>query len=115
MIWWTWIKETASQYKLYLIIAGFIVIIAIAVGTYNCLKPQPKLNEAEIQQASQAIEAHNDAKLKEILGASDARVQQSDANINAAEANTAAAQNSHNYDGLTHDQLAEEIEKRAKQ
>lgn len=113
MIWlWTWIKTTASKYKLILTIILFIVIIGLVVSMYSCLKPQPTLNEPEIQAAQIAIEQHNDEKLKEILGKSDARVQAAEGNINAAEANTAAVQNSHNYDGWTHDQLAAEMEKR---
>jgi uncharacterized protein HemX len=120
---WAAIKAFVLSYKVIFIVVGLIFVIALAAGMYSCLKPQPKLNEKEIQAAQQAIADHNDAKLKEILAQSDARVQQADANVNAAHVNTAAAEanreavesNVHNYDGWTHDQLAAEMEKRAHQ
>lgn len=91
-----------------------IAIIALGMCGYRAWKPQPKLNEKEIQAGEQAVKERNDKELKEILATADAREAEIDANVSNAEAQTEKAKEEakKKYEGMTVDELAAELEKR---
>lgn len=91
-----------------------VFVIVIGLWSYCGKRNAPKLNEAEIQKAQQAIEQHNDEKLKEVLAAADAREQGIDANVARSDANTkqAVEDAKKKYSDMNTDELAAELEKR---
>ena len=90
-----------------------IVIVLVWVGIGRACKTTPKLDEKQIQRAEAAKKQQNDAALKEILAESDTRIDNIDAGLKQAEENTRKAVK--NYDGMTFDELAAEIERRKTQ
>jgi hypothetical protein len=89
-----------------------IVILAIGFGLKHCNRPA-KLDEKQIIAAQQAIETHDREAMVEILAKSDTAERQIDANVKAAEKATENAKK--NYTGLSNDDLAAELNKRAQQ
>lgn len=72
--------------RLVLITLAGILLFALVVMAYRgCKSSPPKLDEAEIQKAEQAIKDRNDKELREILAASDAREAVIDSNVANAE------------------------------
>ena len=100
-----------------LIVAGVFVLLCLVVGIYRCAKPAPKLNQAEIIKSQQAIEKQDRQQMIEILAASDAREKEADLIANQAEANTAAIVRESKWEWAekSNDELAKELERRAKQ
>lgn len=87
-----------------------IAVIVPGVFIYRaCTKP-PKIDEKQLQKVEQAIKERNDEKLKDVLAESDTRIENLDSGILQAEENTRQARK--NYDGMTFDELAAEIERR---
>lgn len=87
-----------------------IIVLLFIVQIKGCFTKEPKLDEAEIQKAQQAIEQKNNKQLRQILEQSDARVAEIEKSVNQAEANTKKAVN--NYDNMNTSELSAEIEKR---
>lgn len=104
-----WAHRRAVIYTV--IVVVFFVSFALALR--SC-KPKAKLNEQEIQAAENAIAEKNDAKLKEILAAADAREAQIDTNVSNAEAQTEKAKKEakRRYENMNTSELAEQLEKR---
>lgn len=116
------------SFKLFILnVLGFIqvhwrIVLGVIVGLLAVFlifkacgsSPTPKLDQKAIIEAQKAIEEKNDAKLKEILVESDVKVQQIDANVAEGRKELVNAQYEakKKYEGLTCDQLAEEIERR---
>jgi hypothetical protein len=109
-IWW-FIKRVfwfvTDNWKV--VLPAVLVLVAVVFVFRACNKP-PKLDEKQIQKAEQAVKERNDKALKEILADSDTRIDNIDANIKLAEERTRQAERS--YEGMSVDQLAEEIERR---
>lgn len=95
------------------IIAPAMILLVVVAFFYRACNKPPKLNEQEIQKGEQAVKDRNDKALKEILAASDVREQGIDNSIKAAEDATEKAKR--NYDNLTTDELAAELERRKNQ
>lgn len=96
----------------FLIVMIAVVLVPVMLVYKACNKP-PKLDEKQIQKAEQAIKNRNDIELKQILAESDTQSRNIDAGIKQAEENTRQAVK--NYDGMTTDELAAEIERRKSQ
>lgn len=90
------------------------LIIGAAVLTKSCWTAhKAKLSEKQIQEAKVAVQTHNDEKLKQVLAEADTETENVDSNIKLAEQHTAEAKK--NYDGWSHEQLADEAERRFKE
>lgn len=102
-----------DHWKIFAIAFGVLLLVVLFYKACGNKTPA-KLNEAEIQKGQQAIEQHNDEKLKEVLAAADAREQGIDANVARSDANVKVAveEAKKKYDGMTNDELAAELEKR---
>lgn len=90
----------------------FAVLIVVIFVNRACNKPA-KLDEAAILKAQEAIAKEDRKEMIEILAESDVKEQGIDDSIKAIE--NATEQSKKNYTGLTNDQLAEELNKRAAQ
>jgi len=99
--------------RVILIGLALVVVIVASAVTFNRCKSKPHLDERQIQKANEAIEKHNDEKLTEILAESDTRIDNIDSTLKEAEERTEKAKQ--NYDGMTTDELAAEIERRKNQ
>lgn len=101
------------HWRLVLGIFGVIaLVIVVGLVFRSCNKP-PKLDQKEIIEAQQAIEKNDRKVMVEILSNSDVREQGIDNSIKAAENATAEAKQ--NYQGKTNQELADELERRAKE
>jgi hypothetical protein len=76
-----------------------------------CNKP-PRLNEKQIQKAQDAIAKQEREEMLEVLAESDTAEDAIDSNIKQIELDREAAKQ--NYTGLSNDELATELERRAK-
>lgn len=103
---------TKVQKAVLLAVMILVVVSVIVLGLWlrSCFHKEPKLDEKQIQKAEQAVKERNDEQLKEILAESDTRIENIDTGIKQAEENTRNAKK--NYDGMTVDELAAEIERR---
>jgi len=102
-----WIKGHAR----YVLTGLAILILLVAVGlTYQRCQGKPKLDEKAIQKAQQAIAKEDRKAMVEILAESDAKEQEIDGSIKAAEQATEDAKKS--YSNYTNDELAKELEAR---
>jgi hypothetical protein len=99
------------------IVVPAVVLLVLVVFIYKACSKPAKLNEKEIQAGQQAIEQHNDERLKEVLASADAREQGIDANVARSEANTKAAveEAKKKYDEMDRDALQAEFDRRAKE
>jgi hypothetical protein len=88
----------------------FLVIFGLVYR--SCSKP-PKLDQKAIIEAQQAIAKEDRKVMVEILAESDVREQGIDNSIKAVEQATEDAKK--NYTGLSNDELAAELERRAKE
>lgn len=102
-----WIKGHAR-----LIVTGLAILILLIVVafTYRWCQGKPKLDEKTIQKAQQAIAKEDRKAMVEILAESDAKEQEVDGSIKAAEQATEDAKKS--YSNYTNDELAKELEAR---
>jgi len=89
------------------------VLIVSVVIFKACGKRKAALTAKQTVEAQIAVEQRNDEKLRTILAEADTADDNIDAGIKQAELNTANAKK--NYDGLTTDELATEIERRKTQ
>jgi hypothetical protein len=104
-----------DNWRVVAIVGGFILLCILTIATFKaCSKPKAKLNEVEIQKAEQAIAERNEAKLKEILVASDVREKAIDANLANAQTEyvNALHESREKYKNMNTDELAAELEER---
>lgn len=99
------------------IVLGVFLALFVLIFVFKACNRStpPKLDQKAIIEAQKAIEEKNDAKLKEILVESDVRVKEIDANVGKGRAELINAQEEakRKYDGMSCDELAAEIERRA--
>lgn len=95
------------------VVLPIFAVLIIAVFVYRACNKPPKLDEEAIRKAQAAIAKEDRKEMIEILAASDVKEQGVDDSIKAIE--NATEQSKKNYTGLTNDQLAEELNKRAMQ
>jgi hypothetical protein len=102
-----------ARWRLFAAIGAGLVLVLLLVFAYKGCKSEPKLNQKEIIEAQQAIEKQERQKMIEILAESEAREQGIDNSIKAAEQATEAAKQ--NYTGKSNQELADELNRRAKE
>jgi hypothetical protein len=93
-----------------------LLLILVAFGGYKACKwlnPPPKLDEKAIKKAQDAIAKQDRKEMLEILAESDTKEDEIDASVDQIEQKREEAKQ--NYTGLTNDELAAELEKRAKE
>ena len=88
-----------------------IVLYAAGVRVYRWFNPPPKLDEKQIQKAQDAIAKGETEKMKEILAESDTAEDAIDSSILEVEHKKNEAKK--NYDGVTNEDLAAELNRRA--
>lgn len=96
-------------------VAVLIAVIVLISFVRSCSQPKtPKLNEAEIQRAEQAVRERNRLELETILTASDVREKQIDANVYAGRVETIQATQDakRQYQSMTIDELQAEVDRR---
>jgi len=96
---------------------ALVVVIAVIVLFRSCGKTTPKLDQAEILKAQQAI-ANQDRKVMiDILANSNAREAATDQTVDNAKAaaNDAATQARKDAANMSNEELAAELERRAKE
>jgi hypothetical protein len=98
-------------------VAALVLLIAVGVIYKGCGKHEPKFNQKEVTEAQNAVETHNVEKQKDVLAKSDVREEKDVEQINEGDAATKQAieDAKHKYDGMTNDELAAELERRAKE
>lgn len=94
------------------VVAVLFLVIVFGLVYRSCNKP-PKLDQKEIIEAQQAIEKNDRKVMVEILTNSTVREQGIDNSIKAAEEATEKAKR--DYSQLSNDELAAELERRAKE
>lgn len=99
------------------ILAAILVIAILSVVFSRSCGSKPKLNEAEIQKAQQAIAVEDRKQMVEILTSSDAREAAIDGNLSNAKANTVNAihEARHKWQNATDDEIKAELERRLNQ
>ena len=105
-------KTILAHWRILTIIT--VLLIAGVVVLHSCGKRTPKLNEAEIQKAEQAIKTRNTEELKTILVNAEVREAAIDANLSNAKTRTveAAAESRKKYEGMSIEDLQKELEAR---
>ena len=106
------------KYKTAFIVGGIVLVaVLVAVVATKCGRREPKLNQPEIIKAQQAIEKQDRQQMIEILAQSDAREKAADAEAMRAESNTAQAvrESKQEWAEKSNDELAKELERRAKE
>ena len=111
---WGWIvahKRTVA------ILAAILVIALLSILFTRSCGSKPKLNEAEIQKAQQAIAVEDRKQMVEILTSSDAREAAIDGNLSNAKANTVNAihEARHKWQNATDDEIKAELLRRMNQ
>lgn len=103
-----------AHWRVFAILAAALLLTGVVLGVRSCMKPVPKLDDAEIQKGEQAVKERNDKELREILTNSDIREAQIDANVAYAENKTVQVQHEskEKYRNMNTDDLAAELEKR---
>src|SRR6185369_536113 len=104
------------------LVIGMIVLIAIAVlalGLWlrSCFHKAPSLNQEEITKAQQAIAANDRKVMVDILANSNARQAATDQTVDNAKAaaNDAATRARKDAANMSNEELAAELERRAKE
>lgn len=92
-------------------------VLVLVICIYRVCNRPPKLDEAAIQKAQQAIAVQDRKAMVEILTQSDVAEKQIDANIANAKSQALNAINDarKNAETMTNDELAAELERRLKQ
>ena len=90
-----------------------VVLLIGVIWLYRACNRPPKLDEKAIQKAQQAIAENDRKKMLEVLAESDTAEDAIDSNIKQIELDREAAKK--NYTGLSNDELAAELERRAKE
>lgn len=100
-----------DHWRIVVIGLALLVVIIASMFTYrSCQRSKAKLDEQQTIKAQQAIETHNDEKLKQILAEADTRDDNIDLAVKQAEENTRQAKKK--YDNLSSEELAKELESR---
>ena len=91
-----------------------VLLIAGIVVLHSCGRSKPKLNEADIQKAEQAIKTRNTEELKTILVNAEVREAAIDGNLSNAKTRTveAAVENRKRFDAMSDEELERELEAR---
>lgn len=98
----------------YILVGLAIIVLFVAAGlTFRACKSKPKFDEAAIKKAQDAIAKDDRKAMVEILAESDAKEQEIDGSIKAAEQKTEEAKK--NYVGKTNQELADELNARSKE
>ena len=104
------------------LVIGMIVLIAVVVlvlGLWlrSCFHKAPSLNQEEITKAQQAIAANDRKVMVDILANSNARQAETDQTVSNAKAaaNDAATQARKDAANMSNEELAAELERRAKE
>jgi len=107
-----WFLWDNPRYLVMLLAA--ILLLVVGLQMKGCFKRTPKLNEAEIRRAQQAIADQDRSKMIEVLTASEVREKNIDANVANAKADTLNAihESKIKYNDMTNDELAKELEAR---
>lgn len=95
------------------IIVPAVVLIVVVGFVYRACNRPPKLDEKAIAEAQKAIAKQDREEMVKILAESDTKEAEIDSNIKAIEQAREDAKK--NYTGLSNDELAAELERRAKQ
>lgn len=106
--------QRVQRYVLWavLIVAGLVVLFLV-IQIRSCFNKPPKLDLKEIQKAQQAIREQDRKEMVEILAESDVREAGITNSIKAAE--EATEKSKRNYNQLSNDELAAELERRSKE
>lgn len=106
-----------DNWRVVLPVAVFAVVLIWVAVHYGCQKPAPKLNQQEITAEQQAIAAKDRQTQIAILVNSDVREQAIDANVAAGRNATvnAIADSKAEWSQKSNEELAAELERRAKQ
>ena len=104
-----------DNWKVLLPASFLLVVLCWVLWSFARSRPAPKLDQKEIIEAQQAIAERDDAKMRDILAASDVREKQIDANVAAGRTETvnAIADAKKRYEAMPADELAAELERRA--
>lgn len=107
-----WFLWDNPRYLVMLLAA--ILLLVVGLQMKGCFKRTPKLNEAEIRTAQQAIADQDRSKMIEVLTASEVREKNIDANVADAKVETvnAYAEARKKYSEMSNDDLARELEAR---
>ena len=110
---WLFVKRYWILYG----VLGLFVLFGVLFVFRACSKPAPKLNNEEIRKAQDAIAANDRKTQIEVLANSDVREQAIDANVAAGRAATvnAIAISKAEWSNKSNEELAAELERRAKQ
>ena len=111
---WFFLKRAGYfLYDHWRIIVPAIVLLVLVVTVYRWCNKPPKLDQEATIKAQQAIENNDRKRMVEVLAESDVKEQGIDNSIKAAEEATAAAKE--NYQGMSNEEIAAELERRLKQ
>lgn len=108
----------ALPWKKIAIVAGAaILLLFIILGVRSCFKKTPKLNEAQILEAQKAIAESDRKAMEKVLVESDVAEKQINENLVNAKTETvnAIADAKKKAEALSNEELAAELERRAKQ
>ncbi len=95
------------------IVVPAVVILVGCIWVYRACNRPPKLNEKEIQKAQTAIAKQDREEMVKILAESEVRETAIDTTLQQAERATEDAKR--NYNRLTNEELAAELERRSKE
>lgn len=98
-------------------IAGIVLFILIVSFARSCGKKAPKINEADVQTAKQAIAVNDTAVMKEVLVKSDVQEKVADGIIanSSVESIKATQESRAKWDSATDEQIRAEAERRVNQ
>jgi hypothetical protein len=91
-----------------------VLLIAGIVVLHSCGRSKPKLNEAEIQKAEQAIKTRDMEELKTILVNAEVKEAAIDGNLSNAKQRTvqAADESRRKYEGMSIEEMEKLLEER---
>jgi hypothetical protein len=106
-----------AHWRTVAILAAILVIAIASILLTRSCGSKPKLNEAEIQKAQQAIAVEDRKQMVEILTSSDVREAAIDGNVSNAKADTVNAihEARHKWQNATDDEIKAELERRLNQ
>jgi uncharacterized membrane protein YdfJ with MMPL/SSD domain len=100
-----------------LAIAAIAIIVGSVLAFRSCGRREPKLNQAEIQAAQRAIAEQDREQMLYILAESEAREAAADKDLDEAKkaATEAVMQVNREWSNKSNEEIAAELERRAKQ
>lgn len=116
-LWW-FLKRVfwfvTDNWKVVLPAIGVLIVV---IFVYRACHKAPHLNEAQIQKAQQAIAVQDREQMKEVLVESEVQEKQINANLANAETEklNALAEARKKAEQMTNQELADELERRAKE